>query len=163
MDERFQDQRLVKRLLAHDREAFHEFFNGYFPRLHRFARARLSDDLDATREIVHVTLSKAIQKLHTYRGEAALFTWMCTICRRELHDHFKRLAKDQHGSRADVIAKYRARLWREIRAGHIGLDELAALHGKRLACWCRPSKPCHGDVLAAAARWATERLRSPGD
>ena len=95
MDERFQDQRLVKRLLAHDREAFHEFFNGYFPRLHRFARARLSDDLDATREIVHVTLSKAIQKLHTYRGEAALFTWMCTICRRELHDHFKRLAKDR--------------------------------------------------------------------
>ena len=55
----------------------------------------MSDDLDATREIVHVTLSKAIQKLHTYRGEAALFTWLCTICRRELNDHFKRLARDR--------------------------------------------------------------------
>ncbi len=44
--------------------------------LHRFARARLNDDVDATKEIVHVTLSKAIQKLHTYRGEAALFTWL---------------------------------------------------------------------------------------
>lgn len=86
---------MVKRLLAHDQDAFHEFFNGYFPRLYRFARARLSDDLDTTREIVHVTLSKAIRKLHTYRGEAALFTWLCTICRHELHDHFERLAKDR--------------------------------------------------------------------
>ena len=30
------------------------------------------------------------------------------------------------GSRAEVIAKYRARLWREIRAGRIGLEDLAA-------------------------------------
>ena len=66
------------------------------------------------------------------------------------------------GSRAEVIEKYRARLWRDIRAGRIGLDDLAALNGKRLACWCRPTKPCHGDVLAAAARWAAARLRRTG-
>ena len=65
-------------------------------------------------------------------------------------------------SRAKVIEKYRTRLWRDIRAGRIGLEELAALHGKRLACWCRPAKPCHGDVLAAAARWAAGRLRRTG-
>ncbi|MCY4431938.1 MAG: DUF4326 domain-containing protein [Rhodospirillales bacterium] len=65
------------------------------------------------------------------------------------------------GSRAEVIGKYRARLWRDIRAGRIGLDELAALDGKCLACWCAP-EPCHGDVLAAAARWAAARLRLTG-
>ena len=65
------------------------------------------------------------------------------------------------GSRAEVIDKYRANLWRDIRAGRIGLDELAALNGKRLACWCAPD-PCHGDVLAAAARWAAARLRRSG-
>jgi len=95
VDEQFQERRLVKRLLAHDQEAFHEFFETYFARLHRFARARLNDDLDATKEIVHVSLSKALRKLHTYRGEAALFTWLCTICRHELSDHFERLAKDR--------------------------------------------------------------------
>ena len=95
VDEQFEEKRLVRRLLAHDPDAFHEFFDGYFSRLHRFARARLNDDLDATREIVHKTLSRAILKLHTYRGEAALFTWLCTICRRELHDHFQRLSKDR--------------------------------------------------------------------
>ena len=66
------------------------------------------------------------------------------------------------GDRAEVIAKYRAWLWRAFGDGHIGLDELAALDGKRLACWCAP-EPCHGDVLAAAARWAAEQLRSTGD
>jgi len=95
VDDQLQEKRLVKRLLGHDQEAFNEFFDGYFPRLHRFARARLNDDLDATREIVHVTLSKAIRKIHTYRGEAALFTWLCTICRHELSDHFGRLEKDR--------------------------------------------------------------------
>ena len=66
------------------------------------------------------------------------------------------------GSRAEVIEKYRERLWRDIRAGRVPLEDLAALDGKRLACWCRPLKPCHGDVLAAAARWAAERLQTAG-
>ncbi len=48
------------------------------------------------------------------------------------------------GPRDEVIARYRADLWRRIRAAKVGLDELAALHGKPL--------PCHGQVLARAAR-----------
>ena len=42
------------------------------------------------------------------------------------------------GPRDEVIARYRADLWRRIRAAEVGLDELAALHGKPLACWCAP-------------------------
>ena len=60
------------------------------------------------------------------------------------------------GNRAEVIEKYRAWLWRAIEDGIIGLDELAALDGQRLACWCAP-EPCHGDVLARAARWAARQ------
>jgi RNA polymerase sigma-70 factor (ECF subfamily) len=85
----------VKRLLAHDREAFNAFFDGYFPRLYRFARTRLGDDADTTKEIVQVTLTKAIRKLASYRGEAALFTWLCTICRNEIADHRARVARDR--------------------------------------------------------------------
>ena len=61
------------------------------------------------------------------------------------------------GTRDEVIALYRADLWRRIRAGEVSLDELAALHGKRLACHCAPL-PCHGEVLARAAAWAARRL-----
>ncbi|HLF10825.1 MAG TPA: sigma-70 family RNA polymerase sigma factor, partial [Gammaproteobacteria bacterium] len=95
MTDDLEDRRLVKRLLAHDRDAFTEFFDGYFPRLYRFARTRLAEDPEITKEIVHVTLSKAIRKLSTYRGEAALFTWLCTICRNEINDHVERLVRER--------------------------------------------------------------------
>jgi Domain of unknown function (DUF4326) len=35
----------------------------------------------------------------------------------------------------------------------VDLAALAALHGKTLGCWCAP-RPCHGEVLQAAATWA---------
>lgn len=57
------------------------------------------------------------------------------------------------GTREEVIAKYRDRLWNSIRAGEISMDDLAGLHGKDLACHCAP-QPCHGDVLSKAAAWA---------
>lgn len=95
MTDELEDRRLVKRLLAHDRAAFNEFFDGYFPRLYRFARARLGNDSDTTKEIVQVTLTKAIRKLASYRGEAAFFTWLCTICRHEIADHHERVARER--------------------------------------------------------------------
>jgi RNA polymerase sigma-70 factor (ECF subfamily) len=89
------DWRLVKRVLAHEREAFNEFFDGYFPRLYRFAHARLGDDPETVKEIVQVTLSKAIRNLARYRGEAALFTWLCSICRNAISDHLEQRAKER--------------------------------------------------------------------
>ena len=63
------------------------------------------------------------------------------------------------GTRHEVIALYRAELWRRIREGEVSLEELAALHGKTLACHCAPL-PCHGEVLARAAAWAAAQLVS---
>ena len=66
-----------------------------------------------------------------------------------------RIGRD--GSREEVITRYRADLWRRIRAGEVSLEELAELDGCWLACWCEPL-PCHGDVLARAAAWASRVL-----
>ncbi|MDP6580112.1 MAG: RNA polymerase sigma factor [Vicinamibacterales bacterium] len=74
----------ARRLIAGDEAAFEEFFSGYFPRLYRFACARVGGNEDVAEEITQTTLIRAITKLHTYRGEAALFTWLCTLCRREI-------------------------------------------------------------------------------
>ena len=62
------------------------------------------------------------------------------------------------GTREQVVARYRADLWRRIRAGEMALADLAALDGRRLACWCWPSRPCHAEVLARAAAWAAAEL-----
>ena len=80
------DKRLVKALLNGDERAFDGFFEDNFSRLYRFALVRLSDDPDAAREIAQIVLTRAMQKLHTYRAESALFTWLCAICRNEVSD-----------------------------------------------------------------------------
>jgi RNA polymerase sigma-70 factor (ECF subfamily) len=77
------DLALARRLTAGDESAFDEFFTEYFPRLYRFARARLESD-DAAEDVVQAAMIKALRSVHTYRGEAALFTWLCAVCRREI-------------------------------------------------------------------------------
>jgi RNA polymerase sigma-70 factor (ECF subfamily) len=77
-------------MLAGDERAFDEFFEGHFPGLFRFALTRLGHDADAAEEVAQETLCKAIAKLGTFRGEAALFTWLCTFCRHEISAFYKR-------------------------------------------------------------------------
>ncbi len=84
------DKRLVKQLLEGSERAFDRFFDENFSRLYRFALVRLSDDPDAAREVAQITLTRAVQKLSTYRAESALFTWLCAICRNETSDWLTR-------------------------------------------------------------------------
>jgi RNA polymerase sigma-70 factor, ECF subfamily len=85
-----EDLDLVGRMLAGRQEAFDQFFERHFSRLYRFALPRLGGDPDAAEDIVQVTLCQAISGLRSYRGEAALFTWLCTICRRVIAAHHER-------------------------------------------------------------------------
>lgn len=61
------------------------------------------------------------------------------------------------GTREEVITKYRTWLQEQISESKITVADMANLHGKRLACWCKP-KACHGDVLAEMADWSYSAL-----
>ena len=88
MSENVNDDRLlVQRMLAGEERAFVAFFETYFPRVYRFALPRLDRNADTAKDVVQATLIKAMRKLGDFRGEAALFTWLCQICRREISDH----------------------------------------------------------------------------
>ncbi|MEO8064189.1 MAG: sigma-70 family RNA polymerase sigma factor [Pseudomonadota bacterium] len=78
------DQDLVGRLLRGERPAFDLFFNEYYPKLYRFVRRRMPRDASGAEDIAQATLCRALESLRSYRGEAALMTWLCTICRREM-------------------------------------------------------------------------------
>jgi RNA polymerase sigma-70 factor, ECF subfamily len=104
------DQDLVRRLRAGDESAFEEFFAEYFPRVYRFARVRLGGDDDAAEEVAQLTLIRALAKLGTYRGEAPLFTWLCSFCRREISAWFERTGRAAPVSLADDSAETRALL-----------------------------------------------------
>ena len=84
------DKKLVKQLLAGDQRTFDRFFEENFARLYRFAIARLSDDPEGAREVVQITLTRAVRKLDTFRAESSLFTWLCAICRNEVSDWLRR-------------------------------------------------------------------------
>jgi RNA polymerase sigma-70 factor (ECF subfamily) len=103
-----QDRDLVRRMRGGDERAFDEFFDAYYPRLYRFAAARVRL-ADAAEDIAQATLVLAIRKAGTWRGEAALFTWLCTLCRHEISAYCR-----QHDYREvtmlDDIPEVRAQL-----------------------------------------------------
>lgn len=95
------DKELIQGMLHREEAAFNEFFRCYFPRIYRFALTRLDNDAQAAEEIVQSTLIRAIRNLKGYRGEAALFTWVCQICRNQISDYFR--SARRLGSRVAMI------------------------------------------------------------
>jgi RNA polymerase sigma-70 factor (ECF subfamily) len=87
------DLALVARMRAGKQAAFDEFFYSSVPRLAAFVARRSGWDTATVDDIVQNTLIKAVRNLASYRGEAALLTWLTTICRRELADVTRKAAR----------------------------------------------------------------------
>ena len=128
------DLDLARRLLEGDELAFESFFAEYFPRLYRFARVRLGGDEDAAEEVAQTTLIKALAKVHTYRGEAALFTWLCSFAGTRLPRGSSARGKAVHLSLTDDSSdtrvdprRHRARCRAMIRKQEYQRHELSRL------------------------------------
>lgn len=89
------DLKLAKRVLDGDTGAFDAFFEMYYPRVYRFALTRLDSDVNLADETAQSVLCQALSKLHTYRGEAPLFSWLCTFCRHEISRQVKACRRAQ--------------------------------------------------------------------
>jgi RNA polymerase sigma-70 factor (ECF subfamily) len=89
------DLAVARRILAGDETVFRQLFDRVFPRLYRFAIARLDGDHDAARDVVQQTFCRAIERLDKYRGEAALYTWLFQICRNTLLDYFRFTSRER--------------------------------------------------------------------
>ena len=76
-----------------DEVAFGEFFEIHFGALFRFAMPRVGNDTAVAEEVVQAALCRAMRKLSSYRGEAALLTWLCTFCRHEISAYFERQSR----------------------------------------------------------------------
>ena len=88
------DLDLAKAILKGEETQFNVFFNEYFPRLFRFATARMeNDDQELVRDIVQATMTNAVRGMDSYRGDAAMFTWLCQICRNEIAGYFRKLSR----------------------------------------------------------------------
>jgi len=95
------DRDLVAAMLGGDERAFTTFFETYFPRVYRFALPRVNRNPDVAKDVVQVTLVKAMRARGTWRGDATLFTWLCQICRRQIADHVR--SERRHSSKVVLI------------------------------------------------------------
>jgi RNA polymerase sigma-70 factor (ECF subfamily) len=104
------DRDLVRRVLRGDADAFDLLVDEYYPRLYRFAFSRLGSDADAAQDVVQSCFTKLLPKLAQYRGEAALFTWMCSFCRFEIAAHWRRARRSPEVELRDEAPDVRAAL-----------------------------------------------------
>jgi RNA polymerase sigma-70 factor (ECF subfamily) len=125
------DKHLVERMLTGEEDAFEEFFERHFPGLYRFTLVRVGHDENAAEDIVQSTLLKAVDKLHTFRGEAALFTWLCTFCRHEISAYYKRRGRAPEVTLIEDAPEVRAAL-ESLSVGSADRPE-ETLHRKEIA------------------------------
>ena len=90
------DRQLIQGMLAGDEQAFEAFFNAYFARVYRFALPRVNGDVEAAKDVVQATLSKAMRGLAGFRGDSGLFTWICRICRNEVVEYLRARSRAGH-------------------------------------------------------------------
>jgi RNA polymerase sigma-70 factor, ECF subfamily len=76
-------------------DAFAAFYEKYLPRVFRYISYRINDSHTAE-DLTSVVFEKALTKFKTYSAEKATFaTWVFTIARNTLTDHFRSMGKAQ--------------------------------------------------------------------
>jgi len=58
--------------------------------VHGYLYARVGGDRASAEDLLQETLLEAVRSAGSYRGEAALSTWLCTIARRRLARHYEK-------------------------------------------------------------------------
>ena len=70
---------MIAQVLAADPRAEREFYDRHVDRVYRLAY-RLAGDPTLAQDYTQETFVRAFERLAQYRGEAALSTWVCSIC-----------------------------------------------------------------------------------
>ncbi len=65
---------------------------------------------------------------------------------------------NDHNTRDDVIDKYSEYIYDKIAKGEITKQQLIALDGETLGCFCKPAR-CHGDIIAICVKWALSTMK----
>lgn len=78
-----------------DDHAFGAWYDDCAPRVHRFVAARCGGDQVLAEELTQAAMVQAIRARASYDGRASVVTWICTIARNLLIDHFRRLEREE--------------------------------------------------------------------
>jgi RNA polymerase sigma-70 factor (ECF subfamily) len=71
-------------------EAVRGFIDAVGPTVYGFVFARVGGNEAAAEDLLQETLVEALRSAHTFRGDASLRTWVCSIARRRLARHYEK-------------------------------------------------------------------------
>lgn len=83
------DVDLLARAAAGEPTAVRQLLDDAGPVLYGFVFARVGGNAVAAEDLVQETLLEAVRSAATFRGDAALTTWLCAIARRRLARHYE--------------------------------------------------------------------------
>ena len=97
------DVLLLRSAAGGDGGAVRQLLDEVAPVVYGFLYARVGGDQASAEDLLQETLLEAVRSARSYRGDAALSTWLCAIARRRLARHYeseRRAEATRHGLRA---------------------------------------------------------------
>lgn len=99
-----------------DDEAFRRWYGRTFPRVFGYVASRTAGDAALAEEITQQAFIAAIEQRTRFDGRADTVTWLCTIARNKLVDHFRRQEREER--RDQKVAIREVQMVGAVQAGH---------------------------------------------
>lgn len=84
-----EEQKLINKILAGDKNAAGELYKKYSGRLLNFILLKIDNSCDAE-EILQDTFISALDSLPLFSGKSSFFTWLCGIAKHEVVDFYRK-------------------------------------------------------------------------
>jgi RNA polymerase sigma-70 factor (ECF subfamily) len=105
-----------------DPHAFRRWYDQAVVVVYRYLHGRCGGDQALAEELTQQTFLQAIDRRHTYEGRADSTTWLCSIARNLLADHYRRIDRDERRHLRLVV--------REIPVEHEQPDAMLAVEDR---------------------------------
>jgi RNA polymerase sigma-70 factor (ECF subfamily) len=96
------DLALARRIATGDEAACTLFYERYAGLLFAFVFHHLGDSPADAEDVWQEALVAGVRSAHAYKGQARLFTWLCSIARHKIADHHRRQGRRPEEIFADL-------------------------------------------------------------
>ena len=90
--------------LCTDEPAFRAWYDAALPRVFGFVHGRTGGDAALAEEITAQAFLEAVRARATFDDRSDPVTWICSIARNRLIDHYRRIAREQAGHLRLVVS-----------------------------------------------------------
>jgi RNA polymerase sigma-70 factor (ECF subfamily) len=92
--------------VASKAQRLEELFQCHFDGVYRYVAYRVAPDLETARDITQEVFVAAFEQLDGYRGDASSLTWLRSIARHKVADHFRAGAGNarQHQENVEALS-----------------------------------------------------------